>query len=726
MPKVQPIQHSFTAGELSPRMITRSDLEIFYKGLVLSQNMHPVSQGPIEGRSGTDYLGQVTGTDGRIFGFQRAWNEAYIVIISDNGNIYVSDEVSSTLGPELIANNQFNLGLVNWNVTSTLGSVSVSGGILSLTSAVVLGDVSVDQEITIDEPTHQHRLEINMPDNDGYEIEIRIGTSQLASDIALFVEGGTHLEAVFTPGAGNTSVWVSLFKASGNGNTKRVNDISIREMQLQSGWVNYPHPWANNLEYIHAKQPPGSTEMYFTHPNFPPQVLTYTGPGSWSFSAIAFTSAPAAWTGTSYPRTLAFFQGRSWWGGPGETFYASQSGDYTNLTIGTNADDGMEFTMDKQGEIVWLTSLKNLLIGTRNGEHVVTSQNGIIIPGDIQVEQQSAYGSNHCQPIRLGNKAAYVTNDGRKLQDIGYQWTAEQWLSEDLLYYSEHLTEDYSIFELFWAQNPFKYIVALLESGTALIGLYDPTKQVIGWSRYITDGNIISIAKLEIEGNSIYFFLTSRGGEDGSQNPLLYLEVVSEDHFMDSSVEQLSLTPTTSITGITHLANREVAVTVDDAVHPNITLDENGDGTIQWAGTIIVVGLPYRQTFITMPRDLPSTAGTLFGTEQRWNKIWLRVRESVVPYILHDARLKKLRNPEDQDGRIGVDISINDVIAEHLIKPPDRHPDTPMDVPQDLVTADVQISTLGYTGGAIMVVNDLPKPLNVYGLFGELGVASVG
>lgn len=698
MPKLLPIQHTFDAGEISPLLLARSDLAIYKRGVTTCRNMLPRSQGPMMGRGGFSYFNSLIGTTGRTFSFQESWDAGFPIAISDDGNLYVSDDIGQAFGPDVMLNGNFENGLDSWHVTYDLGSVSVVDGFLELESnvAAAKGWVQVSQQVNTGlNSALVHNVIVNMPDDDSEVIEVRIGTAIGLGDILTLSGGSTQLSGNFTPNASHFHV--TLWKNGGVGldGTKRIDVITVRATLPSTGMNSFAHPWTHDLQFIHAKMPPGDNVVYFTHPNFPPQVLEHIGAGSWSFGAITFTAAPASWTGTSYPRSLAFFQGRSWWGGPGSTFYGSKSGIPLNLTTGTADDDGFEFKMAERGEIMWFASLRNLLLGTRTGEHIITSEGGVITPSDINVEQQSAIGSNFCQPVKVGSKAIYVTADGRRVHDIGYQWTAEQWLSTDITFSAEHLTVESPIKEITWHHRPTKTLGCVLTDGTMMTCLYDTDKEIIGWSLFETEGFIHSISMTEKDG--IYYFvaLVDRYMVDGSSNALLNVEILGGQIFLDASKEEYSATPKDTIDDGVHLAGRVVGVKIDGALHPDVTLDASGEADLEWSGNYIGYGLHYQHKLVLLPRDFPYESGSTSSLKKRWNKIWVRVLASVLPVI-------------------------SDSISA------DRTPQTPMNQPEPVRSHDIQVSTLGFSRGSITITNDLPFPLNVIGVFGEMGVSKIG
>ena len=59
MPRVTPLQESFSAGELSPRMWLRSDLPGYQEGCREMLNFIAKERGPARSRDGFRYLGSV-------------------------------------------------------------------------------------------------------------------------------------------------------------------------------------------------------------------------------------------------------------------------------------------------------------------------------------------------------------------------------------------------------------------------------------------------------------------------------------------------------------------------------------------------------------------------------------------------------------------------------------------------------------------------------------------
>lgn len=451
---------------------------------------------------------------------------------------------------------------------------------------------------------------------------------------------------------------------------------------------SFPHTYTvTDISEMQVSQPPNANSMYFFTRGHAPFKLTYTvGVGFTAFAAVVFTSTPVEWVAGSYPGSVTFFQGRMWVGGTTnnpQSFWGSKSASYEDFTTGSLADDALSFSMSERGAIRWMTGIKNLVIGADNGEHIVTSEGGIIKPGDITVEQQSAFGSKRVQNLKIGNQAMYVSPDGRKLRDIGYKFSEDGWLSRDITFVSEHITNGHQIEEISYAQNPDNLLLLPSSSGRLNMGTYERSNDIIGFHKHITDGSFESITTVELNGTSFIWALILR---DNGMN----LELYGGDTYMDSW-EQDTISGSGTIT-FSHLANKTVQI-IDvetGAVHPDVTLDGAGSGNVSTSINIIRVGLQYVSTLKTLPLDVGHPSGSGMSNWKHWNDVMLRLIESAIPKV-------------------------------NGVRPPLRHASTPMGTAEPLFTGDIEISIEDWSQSAeILIEQDLPLPCMVSGIFGNL------
>jgi len=524
---------------------------------------------------------------------------------------------------------------------------------------------------------------------------VQVGSTQGGNNLYEGSYIGDGIKAEFL-NTGGTSVWLTVYTAT-DAPLKVLDAVSMYDSTLtlpQDKDVIFDTPWTvDDLQELQYDTPPEGNALYISSPLVPLQVLIFDADtNAWTFEADTFTDAPAEWVAGSYPRAITFYQGRMWLGGSKnnrETFWASKSGNITNFTQGELPDDSLEFTMDEHGQIEWIVGAKNLVIGTSNGEHIVQSAEGVIIPSDIQISQQSAYGSRQHQPEKIGQDVLYVSPDGRKLREISYKWTDDGWISRDITFASEHITKDNHIKRIAFAQNPANQIIGVTDEGEFVGCTYEKTYSVTGWHRHDTDGSFIDVASVDINGNSVAGLLALRIVNGAKA---LYFETydVANRYHMDSHLYQDYPTHTTELTGLEHLAGNTVDCLTDSGVHPPIDVQADGTATLQWSSREVVVGFNIHSHIRTLSPDVIGPDGASTAYQKGWGTVYVRVLESAKPII---------------NGQ----------------RPPERHPLTPMDTPELGLTEDIKVSNLGYnTYVFIDIEQDLPVPMTVLGVFGEL------
>ena len=526
------------------------------------------------------------------------------------------------------------------------------------------------------------------------ELHVLIGTTEGASDIASFDSAEHEIVEVFTPN--NATFWVTVL-ADGD----EIANATINFVGTAAEVVSFPGlgllmdaPWSETqLDEIHAVEVPSGKALYFTHPNVPVQKLLYDSllDTFVPLTNVSFVNPPSQWANENWPATGTHFQGRLWLAGtPGEpqTIWGSKSGAPEHFTVVADEDSSsMEFTLQEFGRIEWMLGTKNLLIGAENGEHIIGSEGGVIIPTDFKIEQQSSYGSNNMQGIQVGEKVFYATPDGRKLRAMAYQWQEDNWLSQDLTFASEHITRGI-IKHSVWAQNPDNLFGLVLESGVIIFLTYDRTAETVAWSRMVTPGTFIrDIATGRTSGiNQIVA---------AAQRVVGKIDIESSSGVnakLDSFSSVFDAGGTNVITGLDHLEGMTVRPIVDGAVNP-LQVVIGGQITTPQTGIRLVAGIPYTAKIVTLPPDVPQDQ--IRSWKKRWNKVWALMYNSKAPII-------------------------------NGVRPPDRTPSTPMDEVEPNTSQHYKTVNLGWDdNGQITIEEDLPVNMNVLAIYGEMGTESV-
>ena len=134
MPRANPLQPAFNAGELSPRMSARVDFDKYASGCATLQNMLPLPQGGIMRRSGTRFIAEVKDSSKKTYvrRFEFSTEQAYVLEVGHQyfrfyrhqGRIIVPDTDAA------ITNGTFDSNITGWDDRST-GSASISHLVLT-------------------------------------------------------------------------------------------------------------------------------------------------------------------------------------------------------------------------------------------------------------------------------------------------------------------------------------------------------------------------------------------------------------------------------------------------------------------------------------------------------------------------------------------------------------------------------------------------------------------
>ena len=369
--------------------------------------------------------------------------------------------------------------------------------------------------------------------------------------------------------------------------------------------------------------------------------LTYIAtPPTITLEPVTFTGAPAEWTGPNWPSCGMFYQNRLWLAADPENpekIYASKVGAPEDFTEGATADDGFRASIQRYGRIEWMNYTRVAMVGTENSEYVITASDGIPKPGDIQLQQQSTFGSASLQSHQIGHRIMYISADRRKLYAMQYDDNQLNWLSLDITFQSEHITAE-RIKSWAWEQHPNNQIWFVLNDGTMACLTYEPNAQVMAWHRHDTDGVIRWMSSGFDGERSVTFLIAERNGK-------VFLERTFPDILLDSHVESLIQSTTDSsgntiyyADGFDHLDGRIVAVVVDKTVHPDVTVGAEsspGEGNgqtgriyLQHDGAICLAGLRVTSEIVTLPVDVPSNFQAMTGKMKRANKIMVSIARS--------------------------------------------------------------------------------------------------
>lgn len=360
------------------------------------------------------------------------------------------------------------------------------------------------------------------------------------------------------------------------------------------------------------------------------QELAATTPAE----ALSWSLESTIWGGNyGYPRTVTLADQRLILAGsPGypQTICGSVIGEYFNFELGTFDDDAYSFTIasDRFNPIAHITRVKSLIAMTYGGEF--TLQGGIerpITPTNVQVKDQSVFGSGNVKPVRIGNELFFVDRSGRKIRALSAdRYDASQFEAPDLSVLCEHITVS-GIRELCFQQDPDPLLYALRNDGKIAALTVDRDQDVIAGQRIFTDGEIISAATIPRDGLDEVWVAVKRyiGGV-----PRINIERFDPDLSTDSAVTGSNPAGSTVWYVGPHLAGKTVDCLADGVDMGTFVVDAvTFQITLPRTAYEVEIGLNYITKIKTLTPEIAGQGGTAQISHMRIHEVTLRVLETI-------------------------------------------------------------------------------------------------
>lgn len=338
-----------------------------------------------------------------------------------------------------------------------------------------------------------------------------------------------------------------------------------------------------------------------------------------------------AWSGTGgYPQAVALNNQRLLLASTAafpQTLWGSVIGDTLDFTTSTADADGFAFELDgaRNSPIQHLVASRRLLALTDLDEMSVSGSEAArssITPTSIQKTDESSAGSNFVRPQKIGNEVLFVQAAGKKVHAIGYRYDIDGFSSPDRTVFAEHITGN-GIVEMAHQKLPDSTLMCVREDGQMAVCAYDVEQEVVGWGRWITQGQYESVANIPTSTKEDAYTTVRRviNGEERR-----FIEVFDSEVLLDCAVVATSPTPTTVWGGLEHLEGATVQCLADGAYMDEFTV-EGGQITLPRPATSTQIGLG----FTCLVEMLPPPQ--VQGTQVHVNEVILRVLNTGALYV---------------------------------------------------------------------------------------------
>lgn len=441
------IQNDFTYGQISQRLLGRSDQKAYYKSVEVMKNMWPYIHGGATRRCGSYYIDNTL----------------------DDNQARLIDFIFSNL-------DAFVIEFTNTKIRfyKNRGRITGASTVNSPYTTADLPNIKYTQSADV--------LYLFHPDYAPRKLIRNSDTSWTLSTITFL--DGPYLQTNVTSTTLTPSATTGSITITASAVTFTNSDVG-RLIRIKNG---------TNWGYVEIT-------AFSTAQQVTATVL----------SALSTTNATTEWrlgafsNTTGYPRCGVFHQQRLILAGTRsnpQDVYGSVVNDFENFKPsnldGTTADDlGFVYTLnDNQvNAIQWLQSRGVLIIGTYGGNFSfyggsATGDEAITPSNAIAKKQDEFVSDGLSKPVRIGNSILYALGNRRRVRELDYSFDSDSYTGDDLSLLAEDITRKLIIDASYQKEiDPLVWYV--LADGKFLSLTYDKKQQVIGWAQHQIGGQFV-------------------------------------------------------------------------------------------------------------------------------------------------------------------------------------------------------------------------------------------
>jgi hypothetical protein len=443
MTRVNTQQTNFTAGELSPKLYGRSDLQAYFNGARRIENFRVDTAGQVSFRTGTQYVaGTKDNNKPFLYKFQFSDIQAYMLEFTE-GNIRIYKD---------------------------RGVVTSGGSPVDVTAPYEeedLFELKFAQDAT--------NLYIVHPRHNPRKLTRSSDTSWTLS---------LHSPTGLTPDFGKqditdiTQANPAVVTYSGD------DDFAIGDLVLIENVV-------------------GMTEVngnYYVVSNVNTGANTFELKDTDSTSFTAYTSGGDLYNADNFPSAVTFYEQRLIYGGSvinPETLWFSVSADPDDFTVGTDATDGIKYTVasgEGTNKIEWIRGTQDFLaIGGFDDLLKATGGEGqeAIAPNQISIKPTNTIGCADINPVSKDQYIAFMQRNGLTLRTFEYLSIEGIYRPIDRNIAADHITNS-GVTQIAHQEGRPSLIRCIKSNGDAINLTLEREQEVAAWQRDTTQGEYIS------------------------------------------------------------------------------------------------------------------------------------------------------------------------------------------------------------------------------------------
>lgn len=346
-----------------------------------------------------------------------------------------------------------------------------------------------------------------------------------------------------------------------------------------------------------------------------------------------------AWSGRSgYPAAVALYDNRLFWGGE-DQIWGSEANDYYAFNLETEGAAGSIQRYVATGGAVqrirWMMPLQRLIIGTDSAEVSVRSSSfdEPLTPTAITLRDASTQGVASIAPVKLDTRGIYIQRSKKRVYEIVYNFEVNDYVSKEITDLNENIGGDGEIEQLSIQRQPEPYIWHVRDDGQCPVLIYEPSQEVAGYVRVVTDGVIEQCVTLPGTEQDIVYFVVRREINGATVRYVERMAQIDEarggqiNKMLDSFKYYHSAVQ--AITDLSHLEGETVRAWGNSKYLGEYTVT-SGAITLSEEATRVCVGLPYTGKYKSAKLAYGAQAGTAIAQKKHIKHVGL-VMENVHP-----------------------------------------------------------------------------------------------
>lgn len=671
MAKFNLIQNTFRAGKISPKVFSRTDLQLYYQGCEVLENLIPRIQGGVSRRPGTQFWLEAqtlpsVSIKPRILPYNTAAGGSYIIVLSTGSDFVEMYDFSDGSEPGITKN-------------------------MELPPFISNSEVQFVQKDDVMLLTHANMPPSRIfPDGSGsFTLTTLIG--QTADPIfpgGVFSYLSTpYLDANASTTTLTASATTGTWSGTGTG-VSLTASVAMFDATMVFDDTN------SSSTGTFFRTVVGGTVGYFRVREF---VSTTVVRGD-VLKTLGGTGATTDWAESAwsryrgYPRSVCIFEQRAYYGGT-KTQPLRLWGSQLNNIYQMHSDEvpatvdelavlpyAFDIYSEKYSFIQWMTAKKELTIGTNRAEFTTTGRDTdfALGPDNFKSTEHTNVGSAYQQPIKFDNIFLFLERDRTKvreftfdLRESGYRTIPLNYLTDPLL---EQSLDEYDAdsagalpvvtqwcthgtFSTIWMIDSFGKLLSLTRDRTLDIvafadhpigGEADDTPIIHSicsldngfseWVVMLVERKVNGVEKLFLERFSNEFVLSDFDnlGFDVFWNPMYGSQSTPE--YLDCCATVNNVTPTDEFEiEIMGVAGCDVHVVADGKYLGIKTLtrldpmdtEEYGLLTLDEDYKIVTVGFNYYPYLVTVPVEAGAQLGSAQGRPKRIDEVVFKFFKSV-------------------------------------------------------------------------------------------------